>query len=108
MEEATLDHVEPVSKGGESDFENLACACRPCNTAKGALTAEAFRRVLLRGVGGKKVRRRVKRAGRRAAEPAAVRTRSDPPTVLGEGARISDEARRMLGELRVESRDASD
>jgi 5-methylcytosine-specific restriction endonuclease McrA len=31
-----LDHVHPVSRGGDDRLENLACACRPCNRSKGA------------------------------------------------------------------------
>ena len=32
----TLDHVVPLSKGGSNELENLATACRPCNSSKGA------------------------------------------------------------------------
>jgi hypothetical protein len=35
------DHVHPVIRGGKDTLENLVCACRPCNRAKGAkLVAE--------------------------------------------------------------------
>lgn len=30
-----VDHVVPVSKGGNSFIENLVPACRPCNASKG-------------------------------------------------------------------------
>jgi 5-methylcytosine-specific restriction endonuclease McrA len=30
----TVDHVVPRSRGGPSTFENLVCACQPCNTRK--------------------------------------------------------------------------
>ncbi len=30
----SIDHVVPRSRGGLDDWENLAAACRPCNTAK--------------------------------------------------------------------------
>lgn len=30
----TLDHLQPVSKGGETTFENLCLACRSCNEFK--------------------------------------------------------------------------
>lgn len=32
---ATLDHVVPISRGGKTNFENIATACGPCNFAKG-------------------------------------------------------------------------
>jgi len=32
---ATMDHVQPVSKGGKTNFENIVTACGPCNTRKG-------------------------------------------------------------------------
>lgn len=32
---ATMDHVIPVSRGGKTNFENIATACAPCNTRKG-------------------------------------------------------------------------
>ena len=32
---ATLDHVLPISKGGDTSFENVVTACQPCNSAKG-------------------------------------------------------------------------
>lgn len=31
----TLDHLVPLSCGGEHSMANLACACRACNTRKG-------------------------------------------------------------------------
>jgi hypothetical protein len=34
----SFDHVEPLSKGGETTFENLALACAVCNSYKAALT----------------------------------------------------------------------
>ena len=33
--EATLDHVQPVSKGGKTTWENSVTACKPCNYKKG-------------------------------------------------------------------------
>jgi HNH endonuclease len=30
----TFDHIKPVSKGGETTFENLCLACRSCNEFK--------------------------------------------------------------------------
>jgi 5-methylcytosine-specific restriction endonuclease McrA len=34
----TLDHVQPRSRGGSDDPVNLALACKPCNSSKGART----------------------------------------------------------------------
>jgi hypothetical protein len=34
----TFDHIYPVSKCGETTFENLCLACRSCNEFKGILT----------------------------------------------------------------------
>ena len=31
---STLDHVNPVSRGGKSTFENCVTACAPCNSTK--------------------------------------------------------------------------
>lgn len=36
----TLDHVEPKSRGGSHDPDNLVTACGPCNSRKGARTPE--------------------------------------------------------------------
>ena len=35
---ATLDHVEPWTRGGVNDPDNLVCACWVCNRVKGDLT----------------------------------------------------------------------
>lgn len=32
--DATLDHVQPVSKGGKTTWENTITACGPCNAGK--------------------------------------------------------------------------
>ncbi len=32
---ATLDHVQPVSRGGDNSFENLVTACLHCNSRRG-------------------------------------------------------------------------
>lgn len=34
----TIDHIQPISKGGDTLFENLCQACRPCNEFKTSLT----------------------------------------------------------------------
>lgn len=33
-EEIVIDHIHPISKGGQSTVENLTAACRRCNAAK--------------------------------------------------------------------------
>jgi 5-methylcytosine-specific restriction endonuclease McrA len=33
--ELSLDHVVPISRGGKSHWENVVCACLPCNVRKG-------------------------------------------------------------------------
>ncbi|HUP66067.1 MAG TPA: HNH endonuclease [Thermoanaerobaculia bacterium] len=33
--ELSLDHVVPISRGGRSSWENVVCACLPCNVRKG-------------------------------------------------------------------------
>ncbi len=37
----TFDHILPVSKGGETSFENLCLACRSCNEFKSDITEAA-------------------------------------------------------------------
>ena len=38
--EITYDHVVPRRAGGQTSWENLVLACRPCNQAKGGRTPE--------------------------------------------------------------------
>jgi hypothetical protein len=33
---ATLDHIQPVSKGGDNSYDNLITACLLCNSQRGA------------------------------------------------------------------------
>lgn len=43
----TLDHIIPRSKGGRDSFENLVCACGPCNRKKSDKTLEESGMTLL-------------------------------------------------------------
>ena len=43
----TLDHILPQSREGVDDPENLATACKPCNSRKGARTPDEARMPLL-------------------------------------------------------------
>jgi len=43
---ATVDHLMPISRGGETRRKNLKLACAKCNTEKGALTEAEFLNVL--------------------------------------------------------------
>jgi len=38
----TIDHKIPRSRGGGDEVENLTCACRSCNSSKGAKTVSEF------------------------------------------------------------------
>jgi 5-methylcytosine-specific restriction endonuclease McrA len=38
----TLDHIMPLSLGGEHSYRNTQCLCRRCNTAKGARHPKEF------------------------------------------------------------------
>jgi 5-methylcytosine-specific restriction endonuclease McrA len=42
----TFDHKVPLSKGGARYGQNLASCCEPCNTAKGDMSVEEFRKKL--------------------------------------------------------------
>jgi hypothetical protein len=35
----TYEHIQPVSRGGDTTFENLCLACRPCNEFKADATS---------------------------------------------------------------------
>lgn len=35
LEEATMDHIIPQSKGGKDTWDNLVCCCKKCNAKKG-------------------------------------------------------------------------
>lgn len=42
LEDMTIDHVNPLSLGGEDDVENLACTCISCNLFKGNILPDDF------------------------------------------------------------------
>jgi 5-methylcytosine-specific restriction endonuclease McrA len=46
--ELTIDHIIPRVQGGEHTWENLVCACVPCNTRKGGRTPHQARMTLVR------------------------------------------------------------
>lgn len=41
LSEFTFDHVTPRCRGGETTWDNIVCACQPCNTRKGDKSARA-------------------------------------------------------------------
>lgn len=38
-----IDHIQPISKGGDNDPSNLVASCRMCNGEKGDMTLKEFR-----------------------------------------------------------------
>lgn len=44
----SLDHVVPRSQGGISSWENIVCACIPCNVRKGGRTPKQANMALIR------------------------------------------------------------
>lgn len=39
---ATIDHVQPKSRGGSDEIQNLVLSCKPCNAAKGNQAIEFY------------------------------------------------------------------
>jgi len=46
LREATLEHKQPLSREGTNERDNLAIACKPCNSSKGNKTVEKFENYL--------------------------------------------------------------
>lgn len=46
--ELNIDHVVPLSQGGETTWENVVCSCMRCNSRKGGRTPEKAGMRLLR------------------------------------------------------------
>ncbi len=75
LENATLDHVIPLSRGGSHYPGNLVSACQPCNQLKGSLLpAEFFALYPVAGQNfmrfARAVHRQLKRGARRAVSLA--------------------------------------
>ena len=71
FENATLDHVIPLSRGGDHAPGNLVAACRACNQLKGSLLpAEFFARYPSAGANFMRYARAVYRALKRGARRA--------------------------------------
>ncbi|XP_011622763.1 uncharacterized protein LOC18421442 isoform X2 [Amborella trichopoda] len=47
-ENLTIDHVLPISRGGEWEWENLVTACSKCNSKKGQKTLEEAKMKLIK------------------------------------------------------------
>jgi 5-methylcytosine-specific restriction endonuclease McrA len=48
MNQLSIDHVLPRSRGGKTTWENVVCSCLTCNTKKGSRTPQEARMNLLR------------------------------------------------------------
>ena len=75
LDNATLDHVIPLSRGGSHQPGNLVSACHACNQLKGALLpTEFFARYPIAGQNfmrfARAVHRQLKRGARRAVSLA--------------------------------------
>ena len=46
--ELNLDHVQPRSQGGKTNWENVVCSCLPCNLRKGGRTPDQARMKLFK------------------------------------------------------------
>lgn len=43
LQEGTVDHVQPVVRGGTATLSNTVFACRACNREKGCLSLDQYR-----------------------------------------------------------------
>ncbi len=43
---ATADHVTPRSRGGLTSAANIKSACKPCNSVKGSMTEQRFKKLI--------------------------------------------------------------
>ena len=46
ISEASRDHIRPIAKGGDSDFDNLQLSHRTCNTSKGSHDYDEYLRYI--------------------------------------------------------------
>ena len=46
---ASVDHLQPKSKGGKNASENYKLACKPCNVARGNTSMPKIQRMALKG-----------------------------------------------------------
>jgi 5-methylcytosine-specific restriction endonuclease McrA len=71
LDAATIDHVQPLSRGGADDVGNLVVACSPCNRLKGdLLPLQFFARHPWAGLNFMRYARTVHRALKRDARRA--------------------------------------
>ena len=71
LEASTIDHVQPLSRGGADDVGNLVVACGPCNRLKGdQLPLHFFARFPWAGLNFMRYARTVHRALKRDARRA--------------------------------------
>ena len=47
IDDLSIDHEVPVSRGGDLTFDNLVLCCEPCNQAKGEVLGESWRALTL-------------------------------------------------------------
>ena len=43
-----VDHIIPISRGGDNTYKNIQLLCEPCNRAKGAKTDAEFKEMFAR------------------------------------------------------------